>query len=111
MADDVTIDEETTDEAAQEGTALPLDTVPDTTPDPFTLSIVPATVPDQGVAGKLTAIGYSDFEALNDEEGAAMLYVAGRFICGVTYALALSDEALKALIDETVPIAQAGEEA
>jgi hypothetical protein len=55
---------------------------------------------------KLERLGYQG-EVLPGEEQIPMLFVDGRFICGLDYALSLSDEQLKALIDETV---QAGGE-
>ena len=52
---------------------------------------------------KLTRLGYPTFDVLPGEDSMLMLFIAGKLICGALYALALSDEALKALIEETVP--------
>lgn len=58
----------------------------------------------QALTDKLTSIGYPTFEAQPGQEDVLMLYVDGRLIGGVDYALSLSDEQLKALIDETVAV-------
>jgi hypothetical protein len=52
---------------------------------------------------KLTNLGYPDFDILPGEDSVLMLFIGGKRICGALYALALSDDALKALIEETVP--------
>lgn len=59
---------------------------------------------DKALTEKLTRLDYTDFETKLGEEDVPMLYIQGRHICGVDYALEMSDEQLKALIDETVAI-------
>jgi len=54
------------------------------------------------LAKKLKSLGYPDFEMMPGEDAIEMLYIQGKLICGVNHALSLSDEDLKALIDETV---------
>jgi hypothetical protein len=51
---------------------------------------------------KLARIDIVGFEVLPGEENVEMLYVQGKLICGVDYALSMPDEQLKALISETV---------
>lgn len=57
---------------------------------------------EQALTEKLTRIDCSAFEVLPGEDEILMLHVNGHFIGGALYALELPDEALKALIDETV---------
>lgn len=59
-----------------------------------------ATSQDKALKDKMRRLGYSTFEVRKEE--VAMLYIRGHLICGVDYALSMSDEQLKALIDETV---------
>ena len=59
---------------------------------------------DPALTEKLSSLGYPDFDVLPGEDSVLMLFIAGKLICGALYALALSDNALKALIDETVPV-------
>ncbi len=54
------------------------------------------------LSDKLKQIGYPDFETRPGEEKILMLYVQDHLIGSVEYALSLSDDDLKALIDETV---------
>ncbi|MGA8765246.1 MAG: hypothetical protein WB562_20430 [Candidatus Sulfotelmatobacter sp.] len=54
------------------------------------------------LAEKLTRIDVIGFEVLPGEDNVEMLYMQGKLICGVDYALLMGDEQLKALIDETV---------
>lgn len=63
---------------------------------------------EQELTDKLKRIGYPDFAVLPGEENVLMLHVADHLIAGALYALSMSDEQLKALIDETV---QAGGQA
>lgn len=49
---------------------------------------------DPVLTEKLTNLGYPDFDVLPGEDSVLMLFIAGKLICG----------ALKALIDETVPV-------
>lgn len=51
---------------------------------------------------KLTRLDYPDFEVQPGLEDVLMLRIQGHLICGVGHALSLSDEQLKALIEETV---------
>lgn len=68
-----------------------------------------ATKQDKALAEKLTRLGYTDgIETKPGQEEVVMLYVQGRLISGVDYALSLSDEALKTLIDETVQVGEQG---
>jgi hypothetical protein len=53
---------------------------------------------------KLTRLDYPDFETAPGEENVVMLHIQSRLICSVTHAVALSDEALGGLIDETVRV-------
>jgi len=57
---------------------------------------------EQLLIEKLALLGYPDFEILPGEEEILMLYIEDHLICGVLYALSISDEQLKALVDETV---------
>ncbi len=59
---------------------------------------------DETLKEKLSRLGYSNFEELPGEEDIPMLYIDDRLICGVEHALSLPDDALKALIDETVAL-------
>lgn len=70
------------------------------TPD----SIRPGTVMDE-LTNKLDRLGHSAF-ALRQYEGeeVMLLYIEERLICSQVHALSLSDESLKALIDETVAV-------
>lgn len=61
-----------------------------------------ASEQEQAIASKLTQLGYPVFVVALGEDDVSMLYIQDRLICGVLYALSLSDEQLKALIDETV---------
>jgi hypothetical protein len=63
------------------------------------------TSQEKALKDKLTRLGYPSFEVLPGEDEVLMLYMQGRLICGVDYALSMSDEALKALIDETLEVA------
>jgi hypothetical protein len=64
---------------------------------------------DKSLTEKLTRLGYTDgIETKPGQEDVLMLYVQGHLICGVDYALSLSDEQLKALIDETVQVGEQG---
>lgn len=64
-----------------------------------------------GIKEKLTALGYTDgIETKLGQENVLMLYIDGHLISGVEYALSLSDEALKAHIDETVQVVGEGEQ-
>jgi hypothetical protein len=56
----------------------------------------------QALADKMTGLGYPDFETVPGEDDVLMLHVQGKLIGGALYALSLSDEQLKVLIDETV---------
>lgn len=60
---------------------------------------------EQALTEKMGRIGYPDFETKPGEDEIPMLHVQDCLICGVEYALALSDEQLQALIDETVQAA------
>ena len=62
---------------------------------------------EQALAETMTRIGYPGFEVLPGQEDVLMLHVQTHLICGVLYALSMSDEQLKALIDETVAGGQA----
>jgi hypothetical protein len=64
----------------------------------------------QELTEKLARLGYPDFDVLPGQDSILMLFIAGKLICGALYALALSDEALKALIVETVPAVQVAQE-
>lgn len=57
---------------------------------------------EQQLTDKLGNLGYPTFEVLPGEDNVLMLHIDGRLIGGALYALGLSDEQLKALIDETV---------
>lgn len=59
---------------------------------------------EQQLTEKLTRIGYSAFEVLPGEDDILMLHIQDRLIGGVLYALSLSDDDLKKLIDETVKV-------
>ena len=61
---------------------------------------------EQRLTERLTSLGYPSFEVLSGEDEVLMLHVQDRLICGVLYALEMSDEALKALLDETVQVGQ-----
>lgn len=61
---------------------------------------------DKALIEKLKRLGYADFETKPGQEDVLMLYVQGHLISGVDYALSLSDEVLKALIDETVQVTE-----
>lgn len=64
---------------------------------------------DKSLTEKLTRLGYTDgIETKPGQEDVLMLYVQGHLICSVDYALSLSDEQLKALIDETVQVGEQG---
>lgn len=57
---------------------------------------------EKALTEKLKRLGYADFETKPGEEDVPMLYIEGRHICGVAYAMEMPEDALKALIDETV---------
>ena len=57
---------------------------------------------EQALTEKLTSIGYPDFEIMPGEDSILMLHIDGRLVCGTLYALAMPDDQLKALVDETV---------
>ena len=57
--------------------------------------------PEQAVSEKLKQLGYPDFEIMPGQDNIEMLYMQDKLICSVNYALSLSDDDLKALIDET----------
>lgn len=59
---------------------------------------------EQLLTEKLTRIGYPAFEVLPGMEDVLMLHVQDRLIGGALYALSLSDDDLKSLIDETVQV-------
>lgn len=59
----------------------------------------------QRLADKMTRIGYPDFDVRPGQDEVLMLHVQDRLICGALHALdERSDESLKSLIDETVPV-------
>lgn len=60
---------------------------------------------DKALTEKLKRLSYTDFETKPGEEDVPMLYVQGRHICGVDYALEMPDEQLKTLIAETLEVA------
>jgi hypothetical protein len=61
---------------------------------------------EKALKDKLTNLGYPDFALqIDEDEEVIMLYIDNRLICGALYALSMPDEALKALIDETVEVA------
>ncbi len=51
---------------------------------------------------KLKRLNYPDFEMIPGEDKILMLHIGDCLIGGVGYALSLSDDDLKALIEETV---------
>lgn len=57
---------------------------------------------EQALTEKLTQLGYPGFDVMPGEDAILMLHIDGHLISSVDYALSLSDETLKALIDETV---------
>lgn len=57
------------------------------------------------LASKLARIGYPVGTVVPGIDEVLMLHVRGQIISSVEYALALSDEQLKALIDETLAAA------
>lgn len=57
---------------------------------------------EQALGEKMTRVGYPAFNVTPGEENVLMLYVQDRLISGALYALSMSDEQLKALIDETM---------
>ncbi|HEX2615456.1 MAG TPA: hypothetical protein VHL10_08170 [Nitrososphaera sp.] len=59
---------------------------------------------------RLKKLSYTDFEMKPGQEDVLMLHVQGHLICSVAYALSMSDEQLKALVDETVQVAGEGEQ-
>lgn len=63
---------------------------------------------DRALEDKLTRIGYPEFDTRPGEDDIEMLYIDGHLIGGALYALGLDDEALKALIDETVAVGGQG---
>lgn len=60
----------------------------------------------QALTDKMAGLGYPDFEVRPGEDEVLMFYVQGHLIGGALYALSLPDERLKALIDETMQIAE-----
>lgn len=66
--------------------------------------MTPEQEQEQQLTEKLKQLGYPDFEIMPGEENVLMLYMQDRLICGVNYALSLSDEKLKGLIDETLQV-------
>jgi len=66
---------------------------------------------DKTLDEKLAALGYTDgIETKPGQEDMLMLYVQEHLICSVSYALEMSDEQLKALLDETVQGVEEGEQ-
>ena len=61
-----------------------------------------ASKQDKALKEKLTRLDYPDFKTEPGEEEVVMLHVQDHLICSVSYALEMSDEQLKALIEETV---------
>lgn len=59
---------------------------------------------EKALAEKLKRLEYPTFEVLPGEDDILMLHIQDHLICGAGYALSLSDEQLKALIDETVEV-------
>jgi hypothetical protein len=60
---------------------------------------------EQALNNKLAALGYTDsIETKPGQEDVLMLYMQDHLICSVSYALEMSDEALKVLLDETVKV-------
>lgn len=57
---------------------------------------------EQQLTEKLTQLGYPDFDVMPGEDSILMLHIDGHLISSADYALSLSDETLKSLIDETV---------
>ena len=79
----------------------------------FTHQFTPDVQMEETVWGELTAkldrVGYPAFALRKyDGEDLIMLYIQDCLICGLDHALSLSDESLKALIDETVQVAGGG---
>lgn len=62
---------------------------------------------EQELAEKLKRLGYSSFEVMPGQDGIEMLYMQGKLICSVDYALSLPEEKLKELIDETLAVSEA----
>lgn len=62
--------------------------------------------PEQELTEKLTDLGYPDFQITPGEDELLMLFIDDHLICGVSYALSLSADQLKAFIDETVQVQQ-----
>lgn len=58
--------------------------------------------PELELEEKLKCLDYPDFSIAPGQENILMLYMQDKLICSVNYALSLSDEDLKALIDETI---------
>lgn len=63
---------------------------------------------EQLLTEKLASLGYPTFEVLPGEDQILMLHIDGRLICGALYALEMSDEQLKTLIDETLQVGGQG---
>lgn len=63
------------------------------------------TEQEQTLTEKMTQLGYPDLVIMPGQEQVLMLYVHDHLICGALYALSMSDEQLKALLNETVGIA------
>lgn len=61
---------------------------------------------EKALTEKMAGIGYPDFAVLPGEDNVLMLHVQEKLIGGVSYALSLSNEQLKALIDETMQIVE-----
>lgn len=67
----------------------------------------PGDTSAQALNDKLAALGYTDgIETKPGQEDVLMLYMQGHLISGVDYALSMSDEQLKALVDETVQVTE-----
>jgi hypothetical protein len=65
-----------------------------------------ASKQEKALAEKMKGLGYvgKSVEMKPGEEDVLMLHVQDCLICGVAYALEMPDDALKALIDETVQV-------
>lgn len=54
---------------------------------------------DKQLEEKMSRIGYPNFDVLPGQDDILMVFVNHRLICGAGYALTVSDDELKALID------------
>lgn len=61
---------------------------------------------DKQLEGKMGRIGYPDFDVLPGQDDILMIFVKHKLICGAGYALDISDDELKALIDGVVDAVQ-----